>query len=263
MDRDPLCTRLVSPRRLARHLLWLGVALAAAACAGAGPGADFDARDPYEETNRSFHKLNLRVDRNVLRPAARAYDTVTPATIQHLLGNAFNQLDSVNDFANYLLQGEAEAAGTALGRVVVNTVLGAGGLLDPATEFGLPKEDTDFGVTLGKHGVEEGAYLVLPFLGPSTTRDLGGRVGDLAFDPFTYTGLTGSNLLNTFSPVYTGAEIVHDRAINADLIDEILYQSEDSYVSLRTVYLQRRDRLISGDETGVETLPDIFDEEAE
>lgn len=234
--------------------------LSLAACASPGPGASFDARDPYRETNEAIHEFNLSADEFVLRPVSQAYDTVTPTLIQFLISNAFNHLDTINDFANYVLQGDVEAAGTAFGRFTMNTILGAGGLLDPATEFGLPKEDTDFGVTLGKYGVPEGAYLVLPLLGPSTTRGLGGAVGDLALNPLTYSGFFDSNVLNVFSPVANGLDIVNDRAVNADLIDEVLYNSENSYVSLRAVYLQRRDALILGDQAD-ETLPDIFDDE--
>jgi phospholipid-binding lipoprotein MlaA len=239
----------------------LAMALLLSACAGAGPGAEFAERDPYEDVNRNIHDFNIALDRNVLRPVSQGYGTVTPTLIQHLLGNAFDQIDTLNDFLNYTLQGELEPAGTALGRLTVNTVLGAGGLLDPATEFGLPKENTDFGVTLGKWGAEEGAYLVLPFFGPSTTRDLGGRLGNAAMSPFTYVGFFDSNVLNFFNPALSGSEVVHDRHVNASTIDEVLYESPDSYVALRAIYLQRRDRLIGGKETEVDRLPDIFDDE--
>lgn len=238
----------------------LGSALALTACAGAGPGASFEARDPYRSTNEAIHNFNVAADRRLLRPVAQGYDFVTPTLVQFLLGNLFSHLDTVNDFTNYLLQGDIDGAGTALGRFTLNTVVGAGGFLDPATEFGLPKQNTDFGVTLGKYGVGEGAYLVLPFFGPSTTRDLGGRVGDMAMDPLTYTGLTGVTALDVFSPAKNGVEIVHNRAVNADLIDEILYRSDNSYVSLRTVYLQRRDAMIAGG-TAADSLPDIFEDQ--
>ncbi|MEM9144695.1 MAG: VacJ family lipoprotein [Pseudomonadota bacterium] len=248
-------------RSLPRPLIALSLMAALGACAGAGPGASFDERDPYRATNEAIHDFNISADENFLRPVAQGYDFVTPELLQFLVTNALNQLDSVNDFANYVLQGEVDAAGTALGRITINTVLGAGGLLDPATEFGLPKENTDFGVTLGKYGASEGAYLVLPLLGPSTTRDAGGALGDMALDPLTYTGFTSSDALNIFSPALSGVEIVHNRAVNADVIDEVLYESENSYVSLRAVYLQRRDALILGDAAADDALPDIFDSE--
>jgi len=115
-------------------------------------------------------------------------------------------------------------------------------------------------VTLGRAGVEEGAYLVLPFFGPSTTRDLGGRAGDLALSPLTYTGFLEVTALDVLSPTTGVVEVIDDRNRNADLIDDVLYGSEDSYVSLRTIYLQRRDALIGGDDPGA-ALPDIFDDD--
>ena len=231
------------------------------ACAGAGPGASFDARDPYEQSNRDIHDFNVAMDTAVLRPVAQGYDVVTPTLFQHMIGNDFDQIDTLNDFLNFTLQGEMEPAGQAFGRLFVNTVLGAGGLLDPATEFGLDSQDTDFGVTLGKYGVEEGAFLMLPFFGPSTPRDLGGMAGDLAMDPFTYGGVFNSDILNILSPVLSVVDIVDRRNRNAATIDEILYESPDSYVALRSIYLQRRDKLILGDEAATEALPDIFDDE--
>jgi len=249
-------------RRLAPRILGLAAALTLSACAGAGPGASFSERDPYEDTNRTFHDFNVSLDRNILRPVAQGYDFITPAVLKHIIGNVFNHVDTVNDFANYLLQGELEPAGTAFARLTVNTVLGAGGALDPATEFGLPKENTDFGITLGKHGVEEGAYLVLPFFGPSTSRDLAGRVGDMALSPTTYIGIgTDSTAITVLSPTYNLVEVVDDRNRNADLVDDILYNSDDSYVTLRSIYLQRRDALIAGEDAGADALPDIFDDE--
>lgn len=245
--------------RLTVNWLAAGAILALSACAGSGPDGSFAERDPYAETNRSIHEGNLALDRNVLRPVAQGYGYVTPTLIQHLLGNAFNHLDTVNDFANYVLQGDAEAAGVALGRFTVNTVLGIG-VLDPATEFGLPKEDTDFGITLGKHGVGEGAYLVIPLLGPTTTRDLVGGVVDIGLSPQTYTGVFDAGVVNAASPAFRAVEVVHDRNANADLIDDLLYDSEDPYVSVRTIYLQRRDAMISGEDTS-DALPDIFDED--
>jgi len=237
-------------------------ALLLSACAGAGPGASFDARDPYMETNRSIHDFNVALDRNVLRPVAQGYDTVAPALVQHMLGNAFGHLDTLNNFLNFTLQGEVDPAGQAFGRLLVNTVLGAGGLLDPASEFGLAAQDTDFGVTLGKYGVEEGAFLMIPFLGPSTTRDLGGRAGDMAMSPTTYIGaFVDGTAVDIALPAATATEIVDDRNRRAATIDEVLYESPDSYISLRAIYLQRRDKLILGEEAAQDSLPDIFDDE--
>jgi len=246
-------------RSLAIAALMLGLG----ACSSPGPTGTFSERDPYEDINRSIHSFNVGADRYFLRPVAIGYQTATPRTVQHFLGNFFDHFDTINDFANYLIQGEWRLAGRAAARVYINTFIGAGGLLDPATEFGLPKENTDFGVTLGKYGVSEGAFIMLPLLGPSTTRDALGRAGDVALSPQTYVFQPfDSNLLDIFSPFYIVGEGVDERARNFELVDDILYESEDSYVSLRTVYLQRRDALILGEDAAGEALPDIFEDEA-
>lgn len=245
----------------ARRVIMGGALLSLAACASTDPDAGFAAMDPYENTNRAIHDFNVAVDRNVLRPAAQGYDFVTPAVFKHLFGNIFSHLDLPVDFANYLLQGDMRAAGRTLGRFTLNTTIGGGGFLDPATEFGLAREETDFGVTLGKWGVEPGAYLVLPLFGPSTPRDLAGFVVDRAFSPTTYIGYgTDATAWEVLNPSLAVLERVDLRDRNADLIDELLYESEDSYVTLRSVYLQRRQSLVAGGDS-TEALPDIFDEE--
>ncbi|MEM1344434.1 MAG: VacJ family lipoprotein [Pseudomonadota bacterium] len=252
-----------SPKRPALPIrLALVLPLALGACADTGgPGASFAERDPYESTNRAIHDVNVALDSGVLRPASQAYDFVMPTLLRHFIVNVINHLDTVNDFINYTLQGEIDPALTALGRFSVNTVVGAGGLLDPATEFGLPKENTDLGITLGKYGVDAGAYLVLPLFGPSTVRDAVGRLGDLALSPLTYINpLVDSTALTVFSPALQATDVIEQRAANFDLIDQLLYDSDDSYVSLRTVYLQRRDALLRGeDDDGA--LPNIFDDD--
>ncbi|MEM1385403.1 MAG: VacJ family lipoprotein [Pseudomonadota bacterium] len=233
-------------------------ALGLSACASTDPSAGFEGLDPYENTNRKIHNFNVTLDRNFLRPVGQGYDFVTPTLFQHVIGNGLNHIDLTNDFANYLFQGELKAASRSLGRFTLNTVLGLGGLLDPATEFGLPKEDTDFGVTLGKWGVDSGAFLMLPFLGPSSPRDLGGFIVDRAFDPGTYLGtVTGGDL---YGPITFVVGTVDQRARNADLIDDVLYNSADSYVTLRSIYFQRRNAQITGG-ADTDALPDIFDDE--
>lgn len=241
-----------------------GCAIAAvaglAACASTGPRDGFAETDRIEPTNRFFHENNVRLDRNVLRPVAQGYDTVTPALVQHLVGNGLNHLDLPVDLMNYLLQGEIDASLRVIGRFTLNTVLGAGGFLDPATEFGLPRERTDFGITLGRYGVDEGTYMVLPLIGPSTARDTVGFVVDRAFRPTTYLG--PFTALDGLSPALTAVEFVDTRNRNAEVIDELLYNSEDSYVTLRAAYLQRRRAQVAGREGVIENLPDIFDDEA-
>jgi len=239
--------------------LLICASLGLAGCAATNPEAGFEGMDPYEQTNRDIHDFNLAADRNVLRPISKGYNFVTPTVAQYVIRNSVDFLKLPVYFFNYALQGETRAALRTLGRFTVNAVLGAG-VLDPATEFGLPLEKTDFGITLGTWGVESGPYLVLPFFGPSTRRGVLGIPGDLALNPLSYTGLFNSDVLNLFSIPLNALDIVDNRNRNGDLIDELLYNSPDSYITLRTVYLQRRQAMLAGDAAEVDALPDIFDE---
>ena len=248
----------LSPKSLARGWLVVAGALLVGACATVDPQTGFADVDKLEGVSRKIHQFNVAMDRNLLHPAAQGYDAVTPTLTKHLISNGFSHLQLPRDFANHLLQGEVDPALETLGRFTINTVLGAGGLLDPATEFGLPKQDNDFGITLGKHGVGAGYYLVLPFFGPTTTRDSVGRIVDLAFAPTSYIGVIEPGLNPELPAGLFALESVNFRHQNSAVIDDLLYNSEDSYVSLRAVYLQRRRAQIAGDDSGADALPDIF-----
>ncbi|MGB0505191.1 MAG: MlaA family lipoprotein [Pikeienuella sp.] len=243
-------------------ILWGVVGFALSACAGAQQGEGELIPDPMADTNRSIHEFNKGLDTAILSPLAVAYDTVTPNLVQHLVSNELDHLRLPGIFLNRVLQGEVEDAGIAFGRFGVNTIAGAGGLLDPATEFGLPYEHTDFGVTLAAWGAEEGVYHELPLFGPSTTRHAVGRVVNFVVDPVGLaTGqlVNGSEVLTALSYARTPVDFVNQRHENADFIDQLLYESEDSYVSARTTYIQNRRRVVSGGETDTDDLPDIFD----
>ena len=235
-------------------ILVVGVSLGA--CESAPQGEDALVHDPYENFNRSVHSLNKGLDSAVLRPASRAYDLVTPTLFKHIFGNAVSNLELPGIFINHMLQGEAEDALATFGRFTVNTIYGAGGALDPATELGLPKEPTDFGLTLASWGVDEGAYLELPLFGPSTARDTVGIVVDMAFQPTTY--ISGGTEVAIVSATVSALEIVDKRDRRGVLIDDLLYRSEDSYISLRANYIQNRRRAAAGGETNVDELPDLF-----
>lgn len=243
----------------ARRFALLFVVAGLAACATVDPNADLAEMDKYEGVSRDIHEFNVGVDRILVRPMAQGYEAVTPTLIKHLLGNGFSHLSLPRDFANHLLQGEIKPALETLGRFTINTIIGAGGLLDPATEFGLKKRKTDFGVTLARHGVGEGAYFVVPLFGPTTTRAAVGSIVDLAFAPTTYLGYVDPRLTPVVPAAIYGTKVVDYRYNNMQAIDDILYESQDSYVSLRAVYIQRRRALAAGDERKAESLPDIFE----
>ena len=236
-------------------------AVLVSACASTGPRDGFAATDEYEPMSRAFHEGNVRLDSNILRPAAQVYDFVTPTLFKHLIGNGLSHIELPGDFANYVFQGDIDRALETFGRLTMNTIMGAGGLLDPATEFGLPRQQTDFGITLGKHGVGEGSYLVLPFMGPTTVRDTAGFFVDIALSPTAYLG--GFSWFDGVGLSITAADLVHERDAQFEFIDDVLYNSEDSYVTIRSAYLQRRRSQIAGPENAADALPDLFADEPE
>lgn len=221
----------------------------------------FAKTDPYESFNRSMLAGNIRMDKYVLRPTAQAYGTVTPEVVQHIVRNGLEHLALFPDFANYLLQGNIDGTLDTLGRFTINTVLGAGGFLNPADEFGLPRKPNDFGLTLARWGVDEGPYLVLPLFGPSTVRDFGGSIVDRAFWPTTYISvLDVGDVVAVLSPVTTVVGFVDARNRNFTFIDDVLYENEDPYVTLRAAYLQRRRAQVAGEDDPGARLPDIFED---
>ena len=244
----------------ARAAAYLALSLLAAGCASAPAVEGQLIADPYEETNRSVHAFNKGVDTALLRPITQAYDTVTPELIQHMVRNGLDHLSLPAIFINRMLQGDAEEAGAALARFSLNTIIGAGGLLDPATEFGLPHTPTDFGVTLARWGAPEGAFVEAPIFGPHTERHLVGRLVNFALDPAILVTVGAVEVANTIVVIdATRAPLaaVRARDDNFGLIDNILYESEDSYVTSRAGYVQARRRQVAG-ETTADQAPNIF-----
>lgn len=127
--------------------------------------------DPFESYNRSMYQFNTALDDAVIKPVATLYRDVTPVLVRDGVGNFFSNIGDLWSFVNNLAQARGEGAYNSLVRVSVNTVFGLGGLLDVASEMGVPRSPQDFGLTLGRWGVPAGPYLVLPLLGPSTVRD--------------------------------------------------------------------------------------------
>jgi phospholipid-binding lipoprotein MlaA len=239
----------------------LAVAVATlAACASPDPEPGALIADPYERANREFHAFNVGVDQVLLRPTAYVYDAVTPALFQHMLSNFVDHLRLPVIFVNNVLQVDPDAALETAGRFGVNTLVGAGGLLDPATEFGLPYRDTDFGLTLAEWGADEGVYRVLPFFGPSTDRDAVGLAGNFVINPLTYVTF-GDGSGQTLAAVgQIAGPIIVGRSENFALIDELFYNTEDSYVATRSAFVQSRRAQVNDGVVDTEALPDIYAE---
>ncbi|MDD2869464.1 VacJ family lipoprotein [Neomegalonema sp.] len=227
---------------------------------GATAAGDGLIADPFEPANRAVHGFNKAADRFALRPAAQVYDAATPALVKHLAGNAVGHLAVPAQAVQGVLRGDLRSAATSVGRFAVNTVVGAGGLLDPATEVGLPAQPEDFGRTLASWGVGEGPYVELPLLGPSTARDAVGRLGGVALDPVSWAAPAAHAEWVPPAASVTGA--VDWRAQNMATVDTALYGSADSYAIAKSVWLQQRRALIAGgDPTAAPSAPDIYEDE--
>ncbi len=191
--------------------------------------------DPLEPMNRAIFRFNDAVDRAVLEPVARGYRYATPEPVRRSVRSFLSNLRSPVVFANDLLQGERERAGTTLSRFMINTSLGLAGLFDVAGPLGFEEHDEDFGQTLGAYGLRPGAYLMLPLLGPSNLRDLGGRVGDHFMDPLNQCCI-GTEV--RLARLGTGA--VSDREQAIEVVDDLRRNTLDMYSTVRSAYAQRR-----------------------
>lgn len=208
--------------------------------------------DPYENTNRSIHSFNLGVDKVLFRPASKGYVTIVPEPIVDSFNHFANNLSMPSVMVDSLLQGKFKQAGIALARFAINSTVGFAGLADPASDFEIPEVDTDFGETLYVWGVDEGAYVELPFYGPSTARDAVGVVVNLFTNPLGYSDVPPAN-------IGAYAEVVKrmgDRGRYSDTVDAMLYGSADSYAQLRTLYLQNRRFDLEGENTDLYITPD-------
>jgi phospholipid-binding lipoprotein MlaA len=191
-----------------------------------------DPADPLEPLNRAIYGFNEKADQYLLRPVAVGYTRAVPSEFQRGLHNFFNNLTYPTVIVNDLLQGKFAQAGRDTGRFLFNTTVGLGGFLDPATRIGLTRNEEDLGQTLGYWGVGQGWYLMLPFLGPSTNRDLVGRVGDSFSDPTFYADSEISIPVGVAGAVDTRAQFLG--------ADRLLAQQYDRYIFIRSLYLQSR-----------------------
>jgi len=191
-------------------------------------------QDPFEGYNRAMFSVNDAVDRAVLKPVATGYKNVVPGFAQTGVSNFFGNLSDAWSSINNLLQGKGEAAGTDFGRFALNSTFGIFGLLDIASEAGMPKHDEDFGQTLGKWGVPSGPYLILPLLGPSTVRDTAALPADFGGDIWKYKEPTN------WRNIGAAIRVVDTRASLLDASSLLEEAALDRYEFLRDGYLQRR-----------------------
>ena len=228
--------------------------------AGCNTPLGHDGSDPFEKINRTVHRFNLALDRNIIRPAALTYVSVVDPDFQKVVSNVSDNLSTPSHVANNILQGDVENAVKNSLKFIVNSTLGLGGLAKPAAQFGINGETGDFGQTLHFWGVPEGSFVVLPAFGPSTGRDALGVVGDLSLDPI---GPLMSEQAQLYSFGIRAADVLGKRGSYSTSLDLILYDSADSYEQMKLIYLQARRFELDGtqEDDYFDPYDEIFDEE--
>ena len=202
-------------------------------------------KDPLESFNRAIYKFNDVADGAIIKPVSKGYKNIAPKFVVKGVNNFFNNIRDVVTVINELLQGKIEYATNSTGRILVNSTIGLLGFIDVHSISGGERRKEDFGQTLGYWGVGPGAYLVLPFAGPSTTRDAVGFVTDtLAFDPISYiNNVRGRNQVRILQFIDARTELLNASSIMDGA-------SLDSYAFQRDAYLQYRKALVSDNPSG-------------
>jgi len=229
----------VSARTSAKMIGTVAIALSLSACATTGTDR-LAQKDPWERFNRGVWAVNRGADKVIAKPVTQVYRAITPKPARDGVRNFFANVSEPWSFINNLLQGKVDRAVRNLGRFVVNSTAGIGGLFDQASRAGIDPAVEDFGQTLAVWGANGGPYIMLPLFGPSTMRDgVGIGVGFIA-DPYQIckrecglphgvpTALTGVGIISARNElIETGA-------------DNFLESSLDPYAAARSAFLQRR-----------------------
>ncbi len=210
------------------------LACALGACAVAPPRTD----DPWQPFNRKMFAFNMVADKVAIRPVAEAYVKVTGPKGRVLIGDFFANLRTPVTVANEVLQGRPLPALQSTGRFAINTTFGVLGLFDPASDMHLPAHPTDFGVTLARWGVPEGPYLVLPFVGPTTARDVWRLPVDSYFDPMAW--YAREHDFQWHAEYLPSAAYLVTLRASALPLDPMIDSAFDPYAFVRDAYRQHR-----------------------
>jgi phospholipid-binding lipoprotein MlaA len=203
------------------------------------PQGKHDPRDPFERFNRAVWTFDNTLDHVILRPALREYSSTTPSPVSRSIRNFFSNATYTDTIVNDLLQAKFANGANDLARLVVNSVVGLGGLFDPATRMGLARHHADFGQTLGVWGLPSGPYLMLPLLGPSDLRDFFGQAADEYLTPPAY----------SHDPYLRWGFYAVDQAIERAQymgLNRLIDKAFDPYAFVRNAYLDHREFLIHG-----------------
>ncbi len=206
--------------------------------------AEVAVADPLEPLNRGIFWLNDKSYLVIFRPISKGYEVVFPRPVRTGINNAFENVKFPVRFVNSALQGKFKRAGQETGKFLVNTVAGVGGLLNVSDKIPaiahVPSEDT--GQTFATWGIGHGAYLVLPFFGPSSVRDGVGMAGDYLLNPVNwgifYHG--GHDWEHDWTMIPPAANTLRALPDQLALYDAATKEAVDPYISVRSTYIQNR-----------------------
>jgi phospholipid-binding lipoprotein MlaA len=200
--------------------------------------------DPYETTNRKVYVFNDAFDRHFFEHVAKLYRKGVPRVARKMVGNFLNNLSLPISSINSFLQGKTDNGLATLSNFVINSTIGVFGLFEIALEKGIFYNPEDFGQTLGHYEIGSGAYLMIPFLGPSSTRDFSGWTFERAISPTGFNSLEIGGRENIIDPGYliglTVLSSVNTRESLLETLDDIRKDSFDPYATIRSAYLQKR-----------------------
>ncbi len=227
-------------RLLAAATIMSAVAGCSSGPASGDPEAIAEAQqnnDPYERYNRVSYSINNGLDTVILKPVARAYNGL-PSVVRTHTHNFLANLTTPVTLADDMLQGKPRRAGDSFMRLLINSTVGVAGVFDVATDWGYPRHDTDFGVTLAIWGLDSGPFLFLPLFGPSDVRDGVGIAGDIGLDPITY--VSGGTAATAATTSRFAVAAVDARAGVLPVTDQITRDALDPYATFRSLYQQHR-----------------------
>ncbi|BBP42304.1 MlaA family lipoprotein [Thiosulfativibrio zosterae] len=200
-----------------------------------------NSQDPFESYNRTIYDFNVGFNDLIGEPVAKAYINYVPDPAKTGLDNFFSNLKEPINMLNSFLQGKGEAGFTSLMRFSINTVFGLGGLLDIATPARLVHQKEDLGQTLYRWGVwNEASFVMIPFIGPYTTRELVGGLIDSGYDP-TYPYVIKTDQTGRAAFFVGDKFISYTKVVN---LTAEMKQQPDPYIFMRESYLQYRTNLI-------------------
>jgi len=225
-----------------------------------------EVKDCFESINRATFKLNQVLDGVIFEPVAKAY-RIMPSPVRAGASNVLDNLSTLVTIPNNVLQGEFSKAGVNTGRFIINTTVGFVGIFDVAKRIGFPEyEKEDYGQTLGAMGVGEGCFIVLPVLGPSTVRDTVGSFANVIGGDVWYNVSVANDTQHFSNSDYWTSRVgagIDFRAKNIDSFNNLEKNSMDFYASVRSLYLQDRQRKIENSKATTETMDDGDWEEIE